>query len=296
MKKKQTVLASLALITGLSLYGGSSASAELGTYSNSMDSADYSQYITNTRVQPISTVDYNLLGSVTSTGEEPAYLVNAKAGSTRYVYDSFTMSSTSPVTKSHYVSKVGFSNRTLSAVPLEYTQQNSETVDWRVSSNIAAEASLGNKFLADLKASTSVSVERQKNVASSNTVTFIIQIPVNKYGIITRWKDGQKGVGTARYKKYINGTYVGIRSERASGSGIKNADEYEGVVSSLYNKRVLTEFCKTNHPRLDLGWFLNFEIVQCVYFHIRMTMLIFDWYNFFLGCFRIDCCYTEHNI
>ncbi|KZZ84847.1 hypothetical protein [Bacillus sp. SJS] len=233
MKKKQTVLASLALITGLSLYGGSSASAEIGTYSNTMDSADYSKYITNTGVQPISTVDYNLLGSVTSTGVEPAYIINARGSGTRYVYESFTMSSTSPVTKAHYVSRVGFENRTTKAVPLEYSQQNSETVDWRVSSNITAEASLGNKFLADLKASTSVEVEKQKNVASSNTVTFTIEIPVNKYGKITRWKDGQKGVGTARYKKYINGTHVGMRSERASGSGVKNADEYEGVVSSL---------------------------------------------------------------
>lgn len=133
------------------------------------------------------------------------------------------------ITRNWYYANAGtfrFNNTTSSMkADVTYTQQATTEKTWNVTANISGETTIGNGFLAGVKASAGIEVSRNKTWSKGYSYSTAIDVPARTVAYITNYQVAAKSTGELVYTKYTpTGTMCGYYRETAGGSAIDLQD------------------------------------------------------------------------
>lgn len=144
----------------------------------------------------------------------------------RYLFNKYYSSTNN---KNYRFSQVGtyrISNGTSSAISATYTQQSDVQTSWNVSSNVSAEATIGNSFIGEIKAKVGGSVDRTKTWKTGTTISTSYTVPSKTVVYLTNYQVGVYSSGTLTWSKYdaASGANVGTYTETANGTAVSTSD------------------------------------------------------------------------
>ncbi|WXR61180.1 hypothetical protein WG909_12895 [Peptostreptococcaceae bacterium AGR-M142] len=119
-----------------------------------------------------------------------------------------------------------FKNDTKDSVAhVQYTQQETEEVDWNVTSNIEGEAEVSAGFLGKVKAKAGVSVGRNKKWSKGRSYGTTYDVNPGNTIYLTNYQVGYNANGSIKWKRYSHGgTFLGYYSESAGGTVLSKSD------------------------------------------------------------------------
>lgn len=139
----------------------------------------------------------------------------------RYVFSRYTSSSNSKNIRYNRLGDFSVYNSGSSSVTGQYIQQSSKVTSWTVGSNIAAETSIGNSFLAEVKAKLGMSTSRSKTTTAGTSHGVTFSVPAKKTVVATAYRYGGKSSGKLVWNKYSpSGSLVGVYTESANGTAV----------------------------------------------------------------------------
>lgn len=144
-----------------------------------------------------------------------------------YTYSFNTYSVNSPTRKWTYKSAgtVRVSNTRTVSANLTYTQQNSTTTGWGVSTSISGSGTIKASFLGKLSVSAGLTADHNKSWSKGTSYGLTTTVPAKSVAYLTAYAVGIYDSGKLVYKKYTSsGTLVGYYYETAGGTAISKND------------------------------------------------------------------------
>ena len=135
------------------------------------------------------------------------------------VFTSYKQSSSATNDKFKNLGEISMNNPGNTIATVSYTQNTTVTSAWSVSPKIEGTASLGTKWLGEIKATFGVTATKSSTTSKGTTVGGSYQVPSKKTATLTLYQKGYKSGGTATYTLYEepNANPIGTKTYTVEG-------------------------------------------------------------------------------
>lgn len=179
-------------------------------------------------IEPIKAWEIDALGNTKEVSpkdsQKDTSLIMPKAppkDSFRYVFSNYTSSSNSKNIRYNRLGTFTVYNAGNSSVGGQYTQQSSKVTSWTVGTNISSDTSVGNSFLAEVRAKLGMTTTRSKTTSAGTSHGVTFTVPAKKTVEAVAYRYGGKSSGKLVWNKYSSsGSLVGVYTESANGTAV----------------------------------------------------------------------------